>query len=195
MLTVPLIGSGRVLGAFVSVRERPIEPDEADELTRRLDLLADVLAGALTRKEVEDALRGRDDLKSAILCSLGAGVAVLDRDGTIVTVSEAWAEWAPADGDGVPAEGENCLDRWRHVAPPGIDEAGAISRGIESVIDGVQPRFTCTFSGVASDVTRWLTLSVVRLAGPMGATGSVVVTIGPSATQGPARGVRRDQDA
>jgi len=195
MLTVPLIGSGRVLGAFVSVRERPIEPDEADELTRRLDLLADVLAGALTRKEVEDALRGRDDLKSAILSSLGAGVAVLDRDGTIITVSEAWAEWAPADGDGVPAEGENCLDRWRHVAPPGIDEAGAISRGIEGVIDGVQPSFTCTFSGVASDVTRWLKLSVVRLAGPMGATGSVVVTIGPSATPGPARDVRRNLDA
>ena len=195
MLTVPLIGSGRVLGAFVSVRERPIEPDEADELTRRLDLLADVLAGALTRKEVEDALRGRDDLKSAILASLGAGVAVLDRDGTIITVSEAWAEWAPADGDGVPGEGENCLDRWRHVAPAGIDQAGAISRGIESVIDGVQPSFTCTFAGVASDVTRWLTLSAVRLAGPMGAKGSVVVTIGPSATHGAARGERRGLDA
>jgi len=44
-------------------------------------------------------------------------------------------------------------------------------------------------------VTRWLKLSVVRLAGPMGATGSVVVTIGPSATHGPARDVRRDLDA
>jgi len=63
------------------------------------------------------------------------------------------------------------------------------------VIDGVQPSFTCTFSGVASDVTRWLTLSVVRLAGPMGAKGSVVVTIGPSATHGAARGERRGLDA
>jgi hypothetical protein len=58
----------------------------------------------------------------------------------------------------------------------------------------VQPSFTCTFSGVAADVTRWLTLSVVRLAGPMGATGLVVVTIGPSSTQGPARGERRGVD-
>jgi len=119
MLTVPLIGSGRVLGAFVSVRERPIEPDEADELTRRLDLLADVLAGALTRKEVEDALRGRDDLKSAILASLGAGVAVLDRDGTIITVSEAWADWAPADGDGVPGEARTVSTAGATLPPPG----------------------------------------------------------------------------
>jgi PAS domain-containing protein len=120
MLTVPLIGSGRVLGAFASVRERPIDPEEADELTRRLDLLADVLAGALTRKEVEDALRGRDDLKSAILASLGAGVAVLDRDGNDHHRQRGLGRVGSRRfGRSVPGEGENCLDRWRHVAPPG----------------------------------------------------------------------------
>ena len=182
LLTVPLIGSGRVLGALVSVRERAIDPDEADELTRRLDLLADVLAGALTRKEVEDALRGREGMTSAILSSLPAGVAVLDRHGTIVTVNEGWTVWAHPDAEGIPREGENYLEGWRQLADTGIEVARAISEGIEGVIDGVRPAFTCEFAGAApAGEVRCLVLTVVPLVRPpVGGEGSVVVFIGPS---------------
>ena len=178
VLTVPLIGSGRVLGAFVAVRERAIEADEADELTRRLDLLADVLAGALSRKETEDVLRGSEEMMSAILASLEAGVAVLDREGTIVSVNEGWRLWTHPDAAEAPQEGENYLDRWRRLAAAGLEPASSICEGIEGVIDGSAPRFSSEFPRLAAgSESRRFALSVVPLAGPMRGTGGVVVTI------------------
>ena len=179
LLTVPLVGAGRVLGAFVSVRQRAIEAEEAEELTRRLDLLADVLAGALVRKEAEDGLRGREEMKTAILSSLGIGVAVLDREGTIVTVNDSWGSWT--DAEGAPAEGKNYLEEWRARAFAGDERATAVVEGIEGVIDGSRPGFACDVAcpSVAGAV-RWLTLSVRPLAGRRGGAGSVVVTVGTS---------------
>jgi PAS domain-containing protein len=177
LLTVPLVGAGRVLGAFVSVRRRAIEPEEAEELTRRLDLLADVLAGALVRKEAEDELRGREEMKTAILSSLGIGVAVLDREGTIVTVNDSWGSWM--DADEAPAEGKNYLEEWRARALAGDEPAAAVVAGIESVIEGSRPGFACDLAcPTAAGAVRSLTLSVLPLAGRQGGEGSVVVAVG-----------------
>jgi len=167
VLTVPLIGAGRVLGAFVFVRGHAVESDETDELTRRLDLVADVLAGALARKATEDALRGSEEMKSAILSSLPIGVAVLDSEGTVVTVNESWRLSANAEGMGIVGEGANYLDQWRHLAARGVAEAAEIARGIEGVIDGSQASFTVEFPRLAGGSARWFALSVVPWAGPM----------------------------
>jgi signal transduction histidine kinase len=167
VLTVPLIGSGRVLGAFVSVRGHAVEADESEELTRRLDLVGDVLAGAVARRDTEDALRGSEEMKSAILSSLPIGVAVLDSEGTVVTVNESWRLSANAEGVGIVGEGENYLDQCRHLAGRGIEEAAEIARGIEGVIDGSQASFTGEFSRLAGGSVRWFALSVVPWTGAM----------------------------
>ena len=65
-----------------------------DELVKRLHLVAEVFSSALARREAEQALRASELMKSAILASLHSGVAVLDREGGIIAVNEAWARFA-----------------------------------------------------------------------------------------------------
>jgi signal transduction histidine kinase/integral membrane sensor domain MASE1 len=166
VLTVPLIGAGRVLGAFVSVRGHAVDADQSEELTRRLDLVGDVLAGAVARKDTEDALRGSEEMKSAILSSLPIGVAVLDGEGTVVAVNESWRLSANAEGVGIVGEGANYLDQWRDLAARGVEEAAEIARGIEAVIEGSQASFTGEFPRLAGGSVRWFALSVVPWTGP-----------------------------
>ncbi len=88
-LSLPLVGGGVVLGALCFATSRDRSWPEA--LVQRWRLVADVLASALARKQTEDALRGSEAMKSAVLSSLTSHVAVLDRDGRILTVNESWA--------------------------------------------------------------------------------------------------------
>src|SRR6185369_13280651 len=105
-------------------------------------------------------------MKSAILSSLPIGVAVLDSEGTVVTVNESWRLSANAEGMGIVGEGANYLDQWRHLAARGVAEAAEIARGIEGVIDGSQASFTGEFPRLAGGSMRWFALSVVPWTGP-----------------------------
>src|SRR5262249_48650401 len=88
-LTVPLAAGGRVLGflTLASAAERRW----SELLVDRWKLIADVLAGALARKQTEDALRAGEAMKGDILASLTNQVAVVDRNGRIVSVNESWS--------------------------------------------------------------------------------------------------------
>jgi C4-dicarboxylate-specific signal transduction histidine kinase len=93
-------------------------------------------------------------------------VAVLDGEGTVVTVNESWRLSANAEGVGIVGEGANYLDQWRHLAGRGGEEAAEIARGIEAVIEGSQASFTGEFPRLAGGGVRWFALSVVPWTGP-----------------------------
>ena len=165
VLTVPLIGAGRVLGAFVSVRDH-VDADESEELTRRLDLVGDVLAGAVARKDTEAALRGSEEMKSAILASLPIGVAVLDSEGTVVTVNEAWpAPSANSGARGARAKGQSYLDQWRELAARRRG-GGGIRGGIETSDRRLPGQLHRRVPRLAAGGVRWFALSVVPWTGP-----------------------------
>lgn len=63
-----------------------------------LRLIANAVANVLQRRQAEGALEQSDRLKGAILSSLPAQVAVLDREGTIIAVNDAWIEFGQARG-------------------------------------------------------------------------------------------------
>ena len=82
--------------------------------------------------------------------------------------------------------------RARDLAIPSVSGFGSITgRGVVGRAEGrdvaVGSRALLRDRGVATD-------ALDAIVGPMGAAGSVVVTIGPSATPGPERGVRRGVD-
>ena len=153
VLTVPLIGAGRVLGAFVSVRGQAVDGDLSEELTRRLDLVGDVLAGAVARKDTEDALRGSEEMKSAIVSSLPIGVAVLDGEGTVVTgqelapLRELGGGWGSAKGQ-LPR-------RAAGAGRPGSTEAAEIRGASRAVIDGSCRPASLPSSPPAPAAVRW----------------------------------------
>src|SRR5262249_20833886 len=84
---IPLVAHRQGLGALACGGEAE---RQAYDLVANAQLLAEVLAGALARKRSEHALTQSEVMKSAILQSLTSGVAVIDRDGTLLQVNPMW---------------------------------------------------------------------------------------------------------
>jgi len=172
-LVLPLMGGARVLGglAFVTIGAERTWPDE---VVSSLQLVAEVFASALARKESEDALRASELMKSAILSSLHSGVAVLDHGGRIIDVNQAWARIEPdsASRRFEPVEGTNYLDAWRPAAHRGEPRAVELLAGIEAVLRGDRPGFAFEYPSATPGAERWIAMSVVSLGRPEG--GAVV---------------------
>ena len=133
LLATPLSIGRQPLGfmALMTGRER----EWSDEEVARLQLAAGMVAGALLRRNSDRSLRSSDALSGAVLASLSARVAVLDRAGKIVRVNQAWQGTATVVGGGTSDVGTNYLDACR--AAVGHDPAAAdVVHGIEGVLAG-----------------------------------------------------------
>jgi PAS domain S-box-containing protein len=98
VVAVPLLRDGVMVGALVWASPEPLSswPVRPDDL----QMVATIVGNVLQRREAEAALHQGDRLKGAILDSLPAHVAVLDRDGTIIAVNDSWLNFG--DGNGLP---------------------------------------------------------------------------------------------
>jgi len=171
-LAVPMVAGGRILGslAFVTLT---VEHEWPDDLVQRLRLVGEVYANALAQKEAEDAVRESELMKSAILASVTSNVAVLDREGRIVTVNDGWLRFEREHGGTAQAGiGASYLDVCRRAADDGATHAGEALVGIEAVLDGSRSGFALEYRHRLSAGERWFTMSVVPLSVPEG--GAVV---------------------
>ncbi len=79
------------------------------------------------------------ELNRAVLASLSTPIAILDRDGTIIRVNEAWrdgARFGAARPRGEALVGWNYLEECLRAEASGDEAAGRLRRGIEAVLDG-----------------------------------------------------------
>ena len=160
-VVIPLVASGKVLGglALDSVASGHAWPEE---LVHRLQLVAEVFANALARKEAEEALRASELMKSAILASLTSGVAVLDRAGRVIAVNERWASSANAPYAGAPLGSDYvavCGQVARQTSPHPID----VIAGVEEVLGGGRPTYAFEYSAPLPDGEHWFALTVMPL--------------------------------
>ncbi len=124
-------------------------------------------------------------LGSAILNSLTAHVAVLDRQGTIVEVNDAWRNFSSenASRPGHPARrtgvGVNYLEICRTSS--GLSANGAVEsyEGIQSVLDGRVTRFSLEYPCHSPTEKRWFLMDVTPLSG----AGEAVVVMHTNITQ------------
>ena len=118
-----IVGS---LGIATFRRHREFPPD----FLSRLELVASVFASALYRTRAEARLREAQDLNRAVLASITSAIAVLDRDGRVAAVNEAWA--AAAARVELPAAraamGEDYLEACRSGTARGPSLARASGR-------------------------------------------------------------------
>lgn len=133
LLATPLSVGGQPLGfmALMASGER----DWSDEEVMRLQLVAGMVSSALLRRNSDRALRSSDALSGAVLASLSARVAVLDRGGRIVRVNQAWQGAATVVGGGSADIGANYLDACRSALAHDPVAADVV-RGIEIVLAG-----------------------------------------------------------
>ena len=171
LLVIPLIAGGKLFGGlgFMSLTDRSWYVN----LIHCCRVAAEVLATALARKDAEDALRASEVTKSAILNSLTDSVAVLDREGRIIVVNDAWSSFARAHGADPEAVGVGVsyLDACMKAAERGDAFASAARAGIEAVLNGSLARFGQEYVCRAERESWWF-VSAEPLSRPAG--GAVV---------------------
>jgi PAS domain-containing protein len=159
----------RTLGAlaFGAAEERPWP----DEIVTQLRLVAEVLANALARKQTEDALRASEAMKSSILHSLRSGVAVVDREGTVLALNENWTRLANESGE-PSVEVGNRLFGDRLGGGTLSTAHQEIGHAIHSVIQGRRDSFGYEYVTRSGKTPRWWAVVVDPLERPDG--GAVV---------------------
>jgi PAS domain S-box-containing protein len=130
----PIVSDGQIVGAVVAFRD------------------------ISERKRAEEELRESKDLNQAVLDSLTAHIAVLDRDGRIVAVNNAWRRFAEEnDGaDGRVGVGVDYLQVCAQAT--GGDEAGQVQAGVEAVLRGSLPHFEIEYPCHSPEEDRWFLL-------------------------------------
>ena len=169
-VAVPLTVDGVTGGAIFWARA-------ADSLVAvdELQMLTTAAATVLQRRRAERALGESDRLKGAILASLPAHVAVLDRQGTIIAVNGAWREFGRANGvtsDAAIEPGQNylsaCMSGICAGAPAAADALHLIAAACAGEHSDIQVEYACDGPGIE----RWFLMTAEPLRRPEG--GAVV---------------------
>lgn len=129
-------------------------------------------------------LEGRDKgsgFPYAILDSIEQEIAVIQKNGQIVYVNEAWIRFGAKNG--LPQEDwlkANYLDICAKAALSHETDAQRIQRGLVAVIDGHQPGFSHEYPCHSADEKRWFLMNMVGLTG---CSGELFVIIHSNITQ------------
>jgi PAS domain S-box-containing protein len=105
-------------------------------------LIAGLLIEREHRKRIDRALKESEKMNASVLASLRSHVAVLDRNGKIIAVNEAWNKFARDNGagDGTPiGVGANYLEVCRQAADQRSPKAAQALSGIRGVLEGTLP--------------------------------------------------------
>jgi len=158
----PMTAAVHTMAGFVHHNQPPqalpvARQDEVGELVGGFNQLLDALAlqqSALQRSEL---------FKQAVLNSVTAEMAVLDAQGVIVTVNQAWHNQRSANAEFAP--GANYLVACRSLAHTEAAEAGQMTaeQGIQAVLCGQLPRFYIELPHHNAALQRWYSMSVTPL--------------------------------
>ena len=152
--------------AFHAQIDAVLPEGPASDATVRL-----VVSDISHRKAAEAALRDSEAFSRAILDSVAAEVAVLDRNGVIIAVNQPWRAFALENGivPGQPVPntriGDNYLAVCRSSTGPAPDEADSAAKGIRAVLDGRLPAFRLEYPCHSPQQQRWFSMSVTPLEG------------------------------
>ena len=125
-----------------------------------------VLNDITQRKQAEAALHKSEAFSAAILDSLGAEIAVVDRDGRIIAVNQSWQRFSQENVDqpGQPASaitvGTNYLTACQAVSGSRSADARKAHDGVRAVLDGHLPGFNLDYPFHSAEQRRWFSMSV-----------------------------------
>ena len=160
-------------GHYVSVLSRGFVERDA---TGRAVRIAGSNMDLSERKRLEEALRHSEAFARSIIDALTAHIVVLDRDGTITAVNQAWQRFGQENGGASetpePSSGSSLWVGGNYLeichAAVGSDggiEAEAAYVGIAAVLNGERPLFSLEYPCHAGDHRRWFMMRVTPLPG------------------------------
>ncbi|MBB5031767.1 PAS domain S-box protein [Prosthecobacter vanneervenii] len=142
--------------------------------------------------QMEHILREGEALSRAIIDSMPANVAVVDRQGTIIAVNNGWERFARENGAESLAAvglGVNYLEVCERAVPELEEEANEIMKGLRGVLDLSLPLFSREYPCHSPTEKRWFSMHVTPLARAEG--GAVISHINITASKRAEAEVRR----
>lgn len=102
-------------------------------------------------------------LAGAVLDALTASICVVDHNGVIVAVNEAWRRFSNDNGGKGTYVGENYLEVCRRATGTGADAAHRFGQIVEEVLSGGRYRYETEYPCHSPQVQRWFLACVTRL--------------------------------
>jgi signal transduction histidine kinase len=163
LIVIPLSLGRQMLGAlmFVTVREPRTWPTD---LVRQMQILAEPFAGVLARRQAETALETSEAFTRAVLAAPPGETAIIDGDGRVVQVNEAWA--GATDSLTAVPTGASYLDICRTLIADGDPHASSMLALVTAVLDGQQGEGALECPSRHPDEDRWFEIRVRRLQPP-----------------------------
>jgi PAS domain S-box-containing protein len=164
-LSVPLLSEDRVMGVL-SLGSLRAHRTWEDHLVERVRMVGSVLSNALARKRAEALIRESEEFNRTVIGSLGDHIAVLDRNGKILEVNEAWSRFARENGEPRSARigpGVSYFDICNRSAHEGEQVAQAALDGIRSVMEGSRESFQIEYPCNSPTEERWFLMKVSPL--------------------------------
>lgn len=115
-------------------------------------------------------------LAGAVLDALTASICVVDGNGVIVAVNEAWRQFSNDNGGRGSFLGQNYLEVCRRASGPGADAATRFGEKVADVLSGGCHRFETEYPCHSPQARRWFLARVTRLRAA-GSTGAEVVAV------------------
>lgn len=175
--------------------ERPIRDSAApirDSAGRIIGVVL-VFRDASKENELERVLRDSEALNRAVINSMPANVAVVDRQGTIIAINDGWERFARENGADVSLSGVgigmNYLEVCQKAVPNLGAEAHQILTGLRGVLDHSAQSFSHEYTCHSPKEKRWFTMHVSPLSRPEG--GAVISQINITASKQTEAEVRR----
>ncbi|MCM8578514.1 PAS domain S-box protein [Accumulibacter sp.] len=164
----PMGKTHQVLGRRGNGEEFPLEASISWVEVQGRKLFTATLRDTTARCQTEAALRASEAFNAAILDSLSAHVAVLDSDGKILAVNQAWLRFAaenasetrPADPIGADYRAICLAAADPLVADPWAAEALAAWAGIAEVLAGNSDYFELEYPCHSAKQKRWFRMRV-----------------------------------
>lgn len=120
-------------------------------------------------KDIEIQLRESERFARATVDALSAHIAILDENGVILSVNEAWREYAETNNANLSAvsTGVNYLKVLESIDPASNDApmAQAVFKGIQAVLQGQQSMFSIEYPCHTTKQKHWFLMRVTRFTG------------------------------
>jgi PAS domain S-box-containing protein len=158
------------------LRYRQVSAAPVHDIRRKVIGSVSVVRDVTARKVAEEALRRLEALNRATLNAMPSHIAVLDARGLIVSVNDAWGEFAANNGADDPNQvgvGANYLEVCRRAARRRDKDAQLALRGIENVLRRKASLFDHEYPCHSASKQRWFHMTVVPLQHDHG--GAVVI--------------------
>lgn len=150
----------------VSMTYSRIQVVENQEESELLITVSDISPLAEARRKAEASLQFSLD----ILNSLDAHICVLDQQGVILRVNDAWQRFAEGNGADHSrcGPGANYFHACESARGPEREQAERCAAGIRAVLAGVEQRVTLEYECHAPSEQRWFIARITRLTGNLG---------------------------